>query len=83
MKRSGIRQKLIDYLQVANDKKIDALYTLLESEIKNTSLTFENLQGKISLNTDLAQVSWSNYITQEEMQHFTEDFALRNKSGCF
>jgi len=33
MSTSAIREKLVDYLQVADEEKIRALYTMLEDEI--------------------------------------------------
>ncbi len=33
MTTKAIRQKLVDYLQVADDKKIKAIYTMVEDEI--------------------------------------------------
>ena len=46
MKKLPARQKLIDYIQCTIDKKINALYTLLEEEIKNAALLSENLHRK-------------------------------------
>lgn len=37
MNTSDIREKLVDYLQVADEEKIKAIYTMLEDEI-NTPL---------------------------------------------
>lgn len=34
--RSAIRNKLYDYIRVADDKKLFAIYNLLEEEIENT-----------------------------------------------
>jgi len=36
MTTKAIRQKLVDYLQVADDKKIKAIYTMVEDEINTT-----------------------------------------------
>ena len=67
MKISLIRQTLINYLQVANDKKINAIFTLLEKEIKEVELISKDLL-KNQVENDVTKLSWSNYITQEEMQ---------------
>ena len=37
-----IRHKLYDYIRVADDKKIQAIYHLLESEIEETNEWWEN-----------------------------------------
>ncbi|MBL0744498.1 hypothetical protein [Chryseolinea lacunae] len=34
MKTEEIRQKLVDYIQVADEKKVHALYTMVENEIQ-------------------------------------------------
>ena len=36
MTTTAIRTKLFDYIKVANDKKIKAIYTILENEISET-----------------------------------------------
>ncbi len=36
MTTKAIRQKLVDYLKVADDKKIKAIYTMVEDEINTT-----------------------------------------------
>lgn len=41
MTATSIRKKLVDYLQVADDKKLKALYTLLAEEIEQ--------EGRVSI----------------------------------
>jgi hypothetical protein len=36
----ALRKKIADYLQVADDKKIKAIYTLLENEIEQPDLEY-------------------------------------------
>ncbi|MCW3091855.1 MAG: hypothetical protein JWP81_2924 [Ferruginibacter sp.] len=36
----SIRKKLSDYLQVADDEKIKAIYALVEDEIERSALTY-------------------------------------------
>lgn len=36
----AIRKKLVDYLQVAEDKKIKAMYALLEDDIEQEALEY-------------------------------------------
>lgn len=71
MKKLAIRQKLLDYILVANDKKINAIFILFEDEIKNAEFILQNAQREINAN-DLAKISWGNYMTQEEMQKISE-----------
>ena len=44
MNTSSIRQKLVDYLQVADDKKLEAIYSILEGEIKKNVMNWEDTQ---------------------------------------
>ncbi len=37
MSNSTIRHKLYDYIRVADDKKLNAIYNLLENEIEQTN----------------------------------------------
>ena len=39
---SDIRQKLVNYLQVADDKKVKAIYAIMENDIRANSLVYEN-----------------------------------------
>ncbi|MHB1177168.1 MAG: hypothetical protein ACYCZO_02445 [Daejeonella sp.] len=40
MDTATIRQKLHNYLEVADDKKVRAIYTMMETEVENGSLTY-------------------------------------------
>ncbi len=40
MKTANIRQRLHSYLEVADDKKINAIYTMVEDEIKETIVEY-------------------------------------------
>ena len=40
MNTSSIRQKLFDYLQVADDKKVEAIYSILEEEIEANTINW-------------------------------------------
>lgn len=37
MKTSSIRQQLHEYLEIADDKKVNAIYTMFEDEIKENN----------------------------------------------
>jgi hypothetical protein len=41
---SALRDRLYDYIRVADDKKLHAIYNLLENEITNTSEWWKNKQ---------------------------------------
>ena len=62
----AIRKKLADYIQIADDRKIKAIYTLLEDDIeqyKPISLEQYNLELEESENEFIK----GDYITHEEM----------------
>ena len=42
MNTSSIRQKLFDYLQVADDNKVEAIYSILEEEIEGYSIDWND-----------------------------------------
>ena len=42
MTTSSIRQKLFDYLQVADDKKVEAIYAILEEEIEANTIDWND-----------------------------------------
>ena len=48
MTTTAIRKKLTDYLQVADDKKIKAIYVLLEDDIDQPALEYtEELKAEL------------------------------------
>ena len=42
MSTNAIRQKLRSYLEVADDKKIKALYTIVEDDIEKSAVQYTN-----------------------------------------
>ncbi len=42
MSNAAIRHKLYDYIRMANDKKLNAIYNLLENEIEQTNKWWED-----------------------------------------
>ncbi len=44
MSNAAIRNKLYDYIRVADDKKLNAIYNLLENEIEQTNEWWKNKQ---------------------------------------
>ena len=63
----AIRQKLSAYLQVADDKKVKAMYALLKDDIKmGESVSFEQYNKEIDV--ALAEAEAEDFITQAEME---------------
>ena len=63
----AILKKLSDYLQIADDKKVKAMYALLEDDIKQ----FENVsieEYNKEIDEALAEANTGSYITQEQME---------------
>ena len=44
MSNAAIRNKLYDYIRVADDKKLNAIYNLLENEIEQTNEWWKDKQ---------------------------------------
>lgn len=63
----AIRKKLSDYLQIADDKKVKAMYALLEDDIKQ----FENVsieEYNKEIDEALVEANTGSYITREQME---------------
>jgi hypothetical protein len=58
MKTSAIRDKLYDYIRIADDKKIKAIYTMLENEIDEEIKWWENKDFVKEL--DVSYNEWKN-----------------------
>jgi hypothetical protein len=63
----AIREKLSNYMQVADDKKVKAMYALLKDDIKHEErLSIEQYNKEIE--EAVAEVKAGTYVTQTEME---------------
>ena len=67
MTDGAIRKKLLDYLVIADDKKIKALYTLLEDEIERKSMVSIEQYNK-ELAESEAEFAKGNFISNASMK---------------
>lgn len=58
MSTTSIRQKLFDYLQVADDKKVAAIYSILEEETGDNAIDWNN--GKFTQELDCRTAEYKN-----------------------
>jgi hypothetical protein len=58
MNAISIRQKLFDYLQVADDKKVAVIYSILEEEIEASAIDWNN--GKFIQGLDSRTAEYKN-----------------------
>jgi putative addiction module component (TIGR02574 family) len=67
MNTSSIRRQLHNYLEVANDKKIKAMYVMMENEVKQSALDYTD-ELKEELNRRSADYKNDNtkFITARE-----------------
>ena len=61
----AIREKLVSYMQVADDRKLKAIYILLEDDIKEERVSLE--QYNIELDEAEAEFEKGEFISNEEM----------------
>ena len=62
----AIRKKLVDYMKVANEKKVMAMYALLEDDINQGERISIDQYNKEQAEAE-AEFEEGNYITQEAM----------------
>lgn len=52
MESTSIRQKLHDYIDIADDKKLEAMYVILQTDIENGSLYDESTIARFHARRD-------------------------------
>lgn len=67
MSTAAIRQKLHNYLEIADDKKIKAIYTMMENEIEENELVYTTeLKDELDKRYDDYKSGKAKMITAEE-----------------
>jgi hypothetical protein len=62
----AIRKKLVDYMQVADDKKVKAVYALLEDDIKQGSHISINQYNK-EIDTAMEEIKSGDVYSHEQV----------------
>lgn len=74
MTTATIRQKLHNYLEVADDKKIRAMYTMMETEVENGSLIYtDELKSVLDQRLESYKSGKINLVTEEESRKRIHD----------
>lgn len=67
MNTNTIRQKLHSFLEVADDKKIKAIYSMVEAEIEDSSEDYSaELKAELDKRNDNYKLNQSKIITPKE-----------------
>ncbi len=67
MNTNTIRQKLHSFLEVADDKKIKAIYSMIEAEIEDSSEDYSaELKAELDKRNDNYKLNRSKIITPQE-----------------
>lgn len=61
MSTAAIRQKLQNYLEIADDKKVKAIYIMVENEIKESAIEYSD---ELKMELDSRYASFKNGSSQ-------------------
>jgi hypothetical protein len=70
MSNTAIRNKLYDYIRVADDKKLYAIYNLLENEIEQTNEWWKNKKFNAELDSryEALETGADKGVTLEQLE---------------
>jgi len=77
----AIRERLRNYLEVADDKKVKAIYALVEDDIDNDALEYPS---ELKAQLDAAEAYYNGggkMVTQTEMQRRLKKVLKANKKA--
>lgn len=67
MNTTSIRQQLQNYLEVADDKKVKALYTMMEDDIRGANVEYsDELKAELDSRYSSYKRGKAKMVTQEE-----------------
>ena len=84
MNTNVIRQKLHGYLEVADDKKVHAIYSMIEKEVEGSSVDYsDELKAELDNRFENYQAGKIKIFTAEEskkriQQLMTNNYSLRS-----
>jgi putative addiction module component (TIGR02574 family) len=80
MNTNVIRQKLHSYLEVADDKKVHAIYSMIEEEVEGSSVDYsDELKAELDNRFENYQAGKIKALTAEESKKRIQDIMLKAK----
>lgn len=76
MSTTEIRQKLFDYIRVADDKKVKAIYTIIEKEIhEDVDIWTDEFLQELNKRTEDVESGKIKGLTWKEVKSRAKEFA--------
>lgn len=80
MNTNAIRQKLHSFLEVADDKKIKTIYSMIEAEIEDSSEDYSaELKTELDKRNDNYKANQSKVITPQESKRRVQDILSKSR----
>ncbi len=79
MNTNTIRQKLPGYLKVADDKKVHAIYSMIEEEVESSSVEYtDELKAELDNRFENYQAGKTKVFTAEESKKRIQQLIVYN-----
>jgi len=80
MNTNAIRQKLHSFLEVADDKKIKTIYSMIEAEIEDVSEDYSaELKAELDNRHEKYKTNQSKIITPQESKRRVQDILSKSR----
>ena len=80
MNTNTLRQKLHSFLEVADDKKIKTIYSMIEAEIEDSSEDYSaELKTELDKRNDNYKANQSKVITPQESKRRVQDILSKSR----